>query len=195
MSNTYELKTSLHDLSGNFFQNVFAYSLAEAGTATPFEYADALITTWLTNIGPNYMAMMGSDIILDFVSARRITGGGGPTATQIANIPGTAANPSIASGLAFDIAWQTAAATHRPGHTFLAGMADGAIAGAQWANAFLLDVDAFIGAITGVLALAGALGNATFGVFSRKLAQFNAVLHGVKKPKPTTLNKRSLPVL
>lgn len=195
MAKVYELTTSLHNFAGDFFQNVFAYQLSEAGTASAFEYADALITAWLAGPAPDYMAMMGSDVILDFVSAKRIESPGGATATQIVASTGNLVNVSVSAGIAFDLAWQTQAGSNRPGHTFLTGMDGGQLSGGQWVPGFLTLVDAFVTSMLPPLTLAGGLGNAGFGIYSRKLAQFNVAEHGVKKPKPTMLNKRTLPVL
>lgn len=195
MSKVYELATSLHNFAGDFFQNVFAYELDESGVASPFEYADALITQWISDVSNDYMALMGSDVILDFVSAKRIQSPGGPSATQIPQLSGGQAGLSISTGVALDIAWQTHAGTNRPGHTYLTGMEGGSIVGGQWNAGFLTAVDAFITVVLPPLTLAGGLGNAAFGVYSRKLAQFNVADHGVKKPKPTMLNKRTLPSL
>ncbi len=195
MPNTYELTTSLHNFAGDFMQNVFAYSLSEAGSGTPFEYAKALCDQWAAIVLSDYMKLFGVDVLCDFISAKRITGGGGPSAVLISTGTGGGAQDSVSAGLAFDIQWQTGSGTNRPGHTYIGAPPNGSIDGGQWQTGYKNDVDTFIATILNTLTLAGALGSADFGVFSRKLAQWNVCHHGVKKPKPTMLNKRTLPIL
>lgn len=195
MTATYELATTFHNFAGDFFQNTFAYELSEAGSASPFEYADALITAWLAGPQTDYLSLMGIDCLFDFISAKKITAGGGPTATQIVGNTGGMVGKSVSSGVALDIAWQTASGTNRPGHSFITGGDDTALDGGQWQSAYLNLADNFIGAMLTPLTLAGGLGTAHFGVYSRKLAVFNEAKHGIKKPKPTMMNKRTMPVL
>lgn len=196
MANTYELATSLHNFAGDFFQNVFAYSLSEGGTHTPFEYADLLLQAWATNVTTDYLDLFGDDVILDFVSARKVTGGGGPSSTIIISQPGSGPQMSISAGIAADIAWQNGGGTNRPGHTYIAAPYDGALSGGQWVTpGYTAKVSTFIATILTQLALGGAAGVADFGTYSRKLTQFNKNTSGLLKPKPTMLNKRTLPIL
>ena len=195
MPGTYSLATSLHNFAGDFFQNVFIYSLSEAGTATPFEYAQALAAIWHGTNEVDYLACMASDVILDFVTAKKIDAGGGASATLITGTAGGQAGLSVSAGVGFDIAWQSGSGTNRPGHTYLAAAEGGSLVGGQWNGAMLASVATFINTQRGQLALGGALGTADFGIYSRKLHQFNKVTHGIAKPKPTMLNKRTMPVL
>lgn len=195
MSNTYELATSLHNFAGDFYQNVFAYELSEAGAFSAWEYADKLLTQWETTVETDYMALMGSDCVLDFISAKRISGAGGPTATHIRQTGSGAATLSISTGIALDIAWITNSGTNRPGHTYITGVYDGSIVGGQWNGGFLAFADVLAADLLTQLTLAAGAGNADFGVWSRKLAQFNKAQHHVNRPKPTMLNRRTLPIL
>lgn len=196
MAHTYEVATSLHNFAGDFFQNVFAYELSEAGTHTPFEYADNLINVWVGANLTTYLDLFGSDVIFDFITAKRIDGGGGPSSSLISGVVATGPNPSVSAGIAADIAWQTAAGTNRPGHSYIGAVYDGALSGGQWTvPIFTGKATAFINKMLTALTLSGGAGNADFGIYSRKLHQFNKATAGILKPKPTMLNKRTLPVL
>lgn len=193
MSHVYQLATSLHDQAGNFFQNVFAYELSEGGAATAFGYADALIDRWRIANMPDYLDCFGADVVLDFISAKRITGLGGPSAQQIVQSGGTQAQASISAGLAADIAWQSASPLNRAGHTFMCCGPSGGIIGDAIGVGYAAVLQTFITDQLTQLALAGGLGNADFGLFSRSTTQFNKIDIGQIKPKLTMLNKRTLP--
>jgi len=196
MPAVYELLTACHDFAGNFIQNVFHYQLTEAGTATPYEYAKALANKWFASpTFTDFLALLGGDVVVDFITARKITGGGGPSATVIVNAVGTGGANSVCSAVAADVAWQAANATNRPGHTFISSFPDGALQSGTWQNAFAGNVTTWIGDMLAVLTLAGALGTATFGHFTRKTQAFDAQKSGELKPKPTALNKRTLPII
>lgn len=193
MAHVYSIATSLHDLAGNFFQNVFHYQLTEAGVATPFGYADGLIDAWNLHCQADYLASFGNDVVHDFISAKRVTGGGGPSAQQTVALPGTDVQVSISAGMAADIAWQTASPLNRPGHTYMPCIPTGQVQGDFLQGPYLGALGAFRDDLLDTLALTGGLGNADFGVFSRKTSQFNKATVGQIKPKLTMLNKRTLP--
>jgi hypothetical protein len=194
MSAVYELKTWLHNLSGNFFQNVFHYDHPESASISPWAHAKNLITAWATNIQPSYLAILGADVLLDFITARRVTGGGGPSATTVANASGTGAADSISAGLAIDVAWINSAPTNRLGHTYICCNPQGVLDGDQWNNGYVTDVDTWISDQSTNLVLGGGDGNAVFGMFTRKTALIHANISGEVRPKPTLLNKRTTPI-
>lgn len=195
MSHIYEVASSLHNYAGDFFQNVFAFEVTEAGAATPYEYAKALIDAVDTNMTTEYLALFGLDVILDFYSSKRITGGGGPSSTKIKGLGGPAGTSSISAGIAFDIAWQNASATNRPGHTYIGSVYDGSLIAGQWAPAYVTLIGTWITKMLTNVTLSGGLGTAVFGTFTRKTQTLSPITHGVAKPKPTMLNKRTLPIL
>jgi hypothetical protein len=196
MAHVYQLVTYCHSGGGNFFQNVFHYELSEAGSGvSPFNYADALNSTWITNVEPSYVDLFGNDVILDFISAKRITGGGGPTASRIRATNGTAAVISSTSGASMDIQWQTASPLNRPGHTYMCSFPYNWLQGDQFSGSAIAKVATFITAITAVLPLAGALGDAVFQIFTRKTDTGYTVDSGLLRPKPTVMGRRLLPVI
>lgn len=195
MSATYQLIPSMHDAAGNFFQNVFHYELSEAGTGLEYDYAADLIDAWDTGVGGDFAGMLGNDVTIDFISAKRITGIGGVSATTIVGSGGLGPNNSLCSAFAADIAWYTAAASNRPGHTFMGGVYAGAIINGQWDAAYINLANAFIASMLTQLTLAHGRGTADFGLFTRKTNTFNVAKSGVLKVKPSGFNKRTLPLI
>lgn len=193
MTAVYKLITGLHNGQGNFFSNIFTYQLTEAGSGHPFDYALALVDAWKLAIETDYLALMGSDVVLDFIQAKKFTSGGGPTASKQVGDTGTGSTASITTQLAADIAWVTASAINRFGHSFIGAVYDGALNQDFWDTAFLLKVVTFVNAMTTVLTLAGALGTATFGVYTKKTTTFNHASAGILKEKATVMNKRARP--
>jgi hypothetical protein len=194
MSKVYQFVTNLHGNTGNYFANVFHYNLSEAGSGvTPFQYADALISAWITHNEAKYMALFGNDVILDFYSAKRVSAPGGPSAARAANQTGTGATNSISTGACADVQWQTAAANNRPGHTYIGGFPSGALLGDVFQAGYLNTAGIWITSMEGNLTLSGALGSADFGTFTRKTATFNSLSSGSVRPKATMMNRRLLP--
>lgn len=195
MPNTYSMAIAMHDLGGNFLENIFMYSLSESGTASPFEYADALITAFRLTNQASYLDLLGNDITVDFASAKRVTGTGGPSATQIVVDTGTGVAVSGASGLCADIQWQTLAATNRPGHTFIGCFPSTVFTSGFFSAGYQTTVATFVTSMLTPLTLAGGLGTADFGILTRKGKIFNEAKQGKLLPKPTMLNKRTVPIL
>lgn len=193
MAGVYKLLVGCHNGIGNYFSNIFSYQLSEAGAGHPFDYANALIDSWVTGCETEFLALLGSDVVLDFIQCKKVNGSGGPSATQSRGSNGSGFTPSISSQLAADISWITASALNRFGRNFIGAIWEGALEQDFFQAGFLVAVTAFINAMKTVLNLAGALGTATFGVFTRKTNTFNDTLSGVIKPKATVMNKRALP--
>lgn len=195
MPNTYQLIANLHDPGGNFVANVWHYSLSESGAGTPFEYAQALLNQWTSTLQTKFLKLLGNDTILDFITAKRVSGTGGPSAFAIIQAIGGGAHGSETAGLAADVQWQTASGNNRPGHTYIAPVPQQAWDAGSWVTPFTTDVAAWILQMKASMTLSGGLGTADFGVFTRKGKIFNGVKEGQLLPKPTMLNKRTVPVI
>lgn len=193
--NIYQLIASMHNQSGYFAECTFHYQLSESGSFDPFEYAQHLIAAWQTNNEVNFLKVLGGDMVLDFYTARRISGGGGTSAQLIVGSPGTALTSCSSISLAADIAWECNAASNRLGHTFLPAVPQGGLAGDLFLSGFITDVGNFITDMLTQLTLIGGAGNADFGLYTRKTQQFNKAKQGILRPKATALNKRTLPVV
>jgi hypothetical protein len=194
MAGVYELATSLHNSGGNFFQNVFKYSLSESGSGnSPWEYAHDLLTHWSTTVKAKYLKLFGTDVTLDFFSAKKLNSGGGPTASFIDGSFGTGSGVCTSSGASGDVQWQSASPLNRPGHTYLAAFADGSLQQDAFQAPYTTDIITWGAQMLVPLTLTGALGTATFGIYSRKTDSFHPATVGILRPKATMMNRRLLP--
>ena len=171
MANTYQMRIGFHNGSGNFFESVLHYQLTETGTGTlPYDYAGSLISKWRTDNEANMLACLGNDVYVDFYAAKRITGGGGPenvvlTQTSI----GTGASVSAGASISANIAVYTSAPTNRQGHVYLGGIPKGDVSEDQIIDPTRAALITFGTGLQAPMTLAGTLGTATFGIWSKKL--------------------------
>lgn len=194
MSNVYELATYMHNGAGNFFQNVFKFDLSETGVGiAPWEYADALISAFISGVETHYLALFGQDVTLDFYSARKINSGGGPAAQRVRGLSGGQAVVSVSSGASIDIQWQTGSPLNRPGHTYIAAFQLNAVQADVVQVGVTFPSPAFITAMLSNLTLTGALGTASPGVYTKKTNTFHAYTHGIVRPKVSMFNRRLKP--
>lgn len=194
MAHVYQLSTYCHNGAGNFFQKVWHFELSEAGSGvSPFSYADALISAFITTNEPKLVDCFGSDVVLDYYAAKRITGGGGPAQTRASGTVGLGATISASSGSAADITWQTASPLNRPGHTFLPAFPYSFLQGDAFIGAAFTKYSNFINIMLTPLTLAGAFGSATFVVYTRKTTTAFTVDSGSLRPKATMMNRRLVP--
>ena len=194
MASVYELVTSVHNGAGNFFQNVFHYELSEAGSGvSPWEYAQALNNAWIALMETDYLDLFGVDIVLDFISAKKINNGGGPSNARQRGTFGGALLASSTSGASADIQWQSNSPTNRPGHTYIAAFAYNFLQADVFQSGFTTKAATFITDMLTPLVLGGALGTATFCIYTRKTDTQHTVLHGSVRPKATMMNRRLVP--
>lgn len=194
MPATYRLATYMHNGAGNFFQNVFSYELSEAGSGVgAFEYADALIAAYISHTQTDYLGLFGSDVVLDYYTAKRITGAGGVSASRASGEVGAAAGLCSTAGASADVQWQTNSPLNRPGHSYIASFPSGSIQGDVFTAAYGLKISAWITKMLAVMPLAGALGDAVFKIYSRKGDISYTVNSGILRPKATMMNRRLSP--
>lgn len=194
MAGVYELVTSLHNSGGNFFQNVFKYDLNETGSGTsPWEYAKDLALHWGTAVKSHYLKLFGTDVSLDFYTAKKVNSGGGPSASVIDGSFGTGAGVSVTTGASGDVQWQSASPLNRPGHTYLAAFADGMLQQDAFQAPYTTDIITWGAAMLAPLTLTGTFGTAIFGIYSRKTDSFHPATNGILRPKATMMNRRLLP--
>lgn len=191
--NVYALNTWAHNARGNFFQNVFHYQVDDSALNDPFKSARDLTEAWASFLKTSYLKCLGADCILDFLSARKVGGGGGPSATKIMGDAGTAGLESATTSMAADICWIVNAATHRFARSFIGGIPADAILSDVWSVVFAGNVALFIAEMLKPLVVAAT--NATFGLFSRKTQQFAPATDGVLRLKPTGMNRRTVPII
>jgi len=194
MSKVYELVTSMHNAAGNFFQNVFKFELSESGTGVnPWDYAVALINSWVTHNRGKYLKLFGNDVFLDFITAKKLSAPGGPSAAVADGGAGTGAGNSVSSGASADVQWQSDSPLNRPGHTYLAAFPADSLLQDAFQAPYTGDITSFINQQLLPLALAGALGTATFCLYSRATDTQHTINAGLLRPKATMMNRRLLP--
>lgn len=176
----------------NFGMNVFHYQMDDSLFSSEWAAAQALANAFVTTIIPLISNMQSNDVTINIVTARRIDGGGGLSASSVVNVTGNQPGPTISSVLAACFKWITADPDNRPGRTFVGGVVGAAISDETWQAAFLTPALTFIAAMT--VNLAVGLANAVFGKYDRKSATFFPITDGQLNPKPSGFNKRSLPV-
>lgn len=187
----FSLQVCGHDQGGNFVENV--HHFRRAATGGPSAYADAtsLLANWQTNCQADYLACMGDDYRLDFVSARRIGTPGGPSANVTVALNGTGGTPSASAGLGGDIALIVGDEAH-PGHIYMPCAPQGGIVGDVMDAGYVAALAAYVADLQGL----GGIGfEFQLCVVHRKTGDFSVVTDAEVRVKPTLLNKRTLPLI
>lgn len=195
MPNLYELTTNLHNLSGNYFSNVFHYEIDDSGGPTPFNFAKALITAWDSLVSTSYSMLLGQDVFLDYYKAKRVATTGGPSCLKLSSISGGGSTDSVSAGLCGDVQWQNSNPSNRAGHSYIGGIYQAAVDGDRPAVGFVADVATWVGVMLVPVVLGGGMGNAVFSTFQRKAGTWTHVSAGNLSPKVTLLNKRTVPLV
>ena len=169
--NTYRLRVGSHDPEGNFAENVCHFNLSEAGVGvTPYEYAQALVLKFGTNILPSLLLALANDTVIDFIAAKRITGGGGPEFVFTSTSNGSEGTNVISGIVAANLYFRTASPTNRAGHWYFFGIPSDAVVSGIIQAAWKTLATTFQTALTTALTLVGAFVTAQFVVWSKKLA-------------------------
>lgn len=194
--NTYQLRIGCHNGAGNFFESVLHYQLNETATgALPYDYAQDLISGWISSNEAAFLLCLGTDVHLDFYAAKKVTGGGGPEAVQTSTSIGTGAGVSAGSSIAANVAVYTASPTNRQGHIYVGGIPKASISEDAVINPGLGNLISFGTSVQAPIVLAGTAGTATYGVWSKKLATFFAVVEIVVRTILTLFNQRKKPLV
>lgn len=195
MASVYQTSLSLVSGRSNYWQMVFHYQLTETGSGTPFSYADSLNNAFLaSNLAPLLNAL-SNDTMLNIISSKKVTNGGGPSMLQQPAAPGTIASPSYAGPNAADIRFFPGGLRSRLGRIYLGGVPTNAAIGDVLQGGYTGLVALFGAQMITPLTLAAGLGTATFGTFSRSTLGFVAATFQQFSPKMSALNKRSVPLI
>jgi hypothetical protein len=188
----YELSMNCHDQSGNFFMSRWNLELVTSGPTDPWALAGDIITAWVAHIEPKITPMLGDDVSIDFYKCKRVKPTGGPSNLKISGVFGTAATLCSSSGVSADIVWQNTNTSNRPGHTFIGGVFDQSLQGSQWQAGFATKAADFI--TTLITGFAVGATTAVLAILEKKLGSWTHATHGNLSPKPTMMNKRTLPL-
>lgn len=192
-NNLYEISVNMHDLAGNFFMSRMFYEVTESGTPDPFQLATQLIAAWKTANELKWQQCLGQDVLIDFYKAKRVTGGGGPSAFLLSGLGGANVNSCSSAGVSADLQLQNTNATNKPAHIYFGGVPMDGLQGSQWQPPFLLKLQALLTALTTALTVGG--GPATLSAMVKKLKTWTHVTHTQVNVKPVLLNKRTKPLV
>jgi len=103
-------------------------------------------------------------------------------------------NACISAAICADVMWINASSTNRMGHSYIGGFPEGGLEGDEWQVGYKTVIDTWIITQSTNLALPGGDGTAVFGTFVRKTQVIHPNISGELRPKPTALNKRTVPV-
>jgi hypothetical protein len=190
----FALTAHLRSAGGNSFINVWHYQGTVPSTSNAFEWSKALLQSFAATNEASFLKLMAPETTLDFYSARRVSIGGGTTATLISASNGSAVGSAASSGLGANIAWVSNANNNRFARTIVAGLTNEDMVGEAWTMAFTQNVQFFVTAMTLPLQLGANEGDATFCQYTKKTKAGTIITDGLLRPKPTMLNKRTLPV-
>jgi hypothetical protein len=189
----YEISINQHDQSGNFFMSRLMYAITESGNEDFWKLANDFIAAWSLANETAWLKLQGADVVLDYYKCKRVTGGGGPSALKIVATTGGDLSPCCSAGLCADLQLQNTNISNRPGHTYIGGVPSGSILGDQWQAAFVINVNALITKLLTPVVIAGS--NGVLSILYKKLKSWTSVTHGQLSPKPTLLNKRTVPLV
>jgi hypothetical protein len=196
MNVVYQLKIGGVVNSKNFFENVWHYQISESNPAAQGTICDALITAWEAAVQTAYLNCLGTDVVVNLANAKRINNGGGYTVTKTINQTGTSmGSASFSAAVAADIAWYPPGPSNKAGHTYICGIPTSGVVGDIIQAGYDALLVAFAIAQDALLPLGGGLGDALFGLYSRKTDTFTRTLDFATKSKLTGFNKRTLPVI
>lgn len=192
--NIYQLVMNYIDDIGNQMANVFHYRLTEVGSHRPYDWANGLVNRFQVVNESAFTPLMGGGSKITSYTAKRVTGGGGPSAILAATASGASGDPCDNSAFAANLQWQTDDPSNRPGHTLIGCVPDTAWVSGHWDTiTYEPNVILFADAMNTPLVLAGGLGDAIFVIFNRKLGLGYIPGSYQLLPKPTATNKRTLP--
>jgi len=192
--NIYQLVMNYMDDIGNQMANVFHYALDEVGSHRPFDFANLLVNQFQVVNEAAFTPLMGGGSKITSYSAKKVTGGGGPSAILIGTAVGAAGDPCDTSAFAANLQWQTDDPSNRPGHTLIGCVLDTAWVSGHWDTiTYQPNVLLFASAMDTPLTLPGGAGNAEFVIYNRKLRLGYVPGSHQLLPKPTATNKRTLP--
>ena len=174
--------------------NVLHFSSDADASHNVFDVASILCSEWHDNSKAGLIAVLASDCVLESVSARRVSTGGGPTFTLPENTNGAAPNgPMGESALAAVVSWVPEVAPWQYGHIFIGPTPDGFITGNVWDNDYRINCDTY--ANTMKMGYASPVPVINFGlvIYDRKTG-IGRPVHSLEfKDKPASLSRRLKP--
>jgi hypothetical protein len=193
MAGVYQLVLGQVDPAGNYWENVFHFNNSEAIISDPWSAAKDLCDTFVSAVLPAFAALLGTDNTCNLMSAKKVSGAGGPTAFEGIATIGTGTGVGVSPVVAADIAVFPGGLANRAGHIYISGFSTGALTSGEWQSPFPATVVAFTGALASMTVTTGG-NSVNYGTYTKSTKHCTNAVHFNLKPKPTGMNKRTLPV-
>lgn len=189
----YQVKAGFVDARGNYWENVLHFNNNEATIDQPYSAALDLCSSFDTTMHTTLMALLGTDVKLNILSAKKLDDPGGPTAFTPVNRSGTGSTPSVSPAFAADFQVIPGGLKNRAGHIFMSGIFQAAIQGSIYQAAFETASTAFFAALLAFTTTTGG-NDVSYGTYTKSTKTVTTATFLGLNIKVTGMNKRTLPV-
>jgi len=178
--------------NGDYWEQVLHYLLTGTTAAHDgFENAEELCDQWDTIRRPAWTDLIPDNVVLSAISAKKVGGGGGPTATKIVSHLGGAGSDCETIGNGAQITWMGGEDPILLGRSYFPGIPNDSLDAGVWDAAFVANAAVYITAMVTGLPLWGATVDAIFNVVSRQIGVAQqTVEHGLLRAIPGTQRRR-----
>jgi len=194
MPGVYQLVVGLVDRAANYWENVMHFNDDESSTSDEWLTARDLCQTFITSLSSLYADMLSDDATINFLSAKKVSGTGGPTGFADISVSGTNSADMMPSVVAADFAVFPGGLKNRAGHMYISGIPNTAFHDNAWDGSWTPSAAAFITAVLG-LSSSNAGNVIHYGTYTKSTKTCTNAVHMALTTKPTGLNKRALPIL
>jgi len=195
---TFQINFYGHDGAGNSLINTWHVTIDDTGTVlSPFEQANNVRIAFDSAIRVDWLALMPTDYMLDYLSCKRVTGGGSPTSVDVPGpgpSPGIWAMTSAISSAGLQLAMIPGPGNNSIGKSFLPCVPADAIVESRFTGAYETAAAVIQGALLTNLTVTGFSAAGFLSIFHRALGTFNAVFAIELRVKPGVQRKRLTPV-
>jgi hypothetical protein len=193
MDGIYELVMGGIDGAGNYAENVFHYAIQGSSSGhLEYETAHELCSAFGTTNIPLLQPLLGTDVTINVLSARRVDGPGGPTYTIPVAADGTGGVESFTQAAAIDCAMYPGGAANKVGHMYLWGIVNTAISAGAVVGGFLSSLATLFTALLTALTVDG--GSAKLSTYTKATNVATFVTAMVSRSKVSGFSKRTAPI-
>jgi hypothetical protein len=189
----YQLKIGQVDGRGNYWENVLHFNNNEGAITTPYGAALDLVQSFQGTVLTHYLNLLGTDVKVNILSAKKLDGTGGPTAFAQANSSGTGSTTSVSPAYAADLQVIPGGLKNRPGHQFISGIPNAALVGSVYQSAFETAATGYMAALLAFTTTTGGNG-IEYGTYTKSTKTVTNATNMLLNVKVTALNKRTLPL-
>jgi hypothetical protein len=195
-THVYELTLSYNN-SGQFSQNILHYQFDDAGFASTYLAANALISAWNTGQRINLQTVLPAGTKILSIKSRRVTGGGGFEAIELGIstwVGARTGNASVSAVSPVIIHYPATTNNRNRGKTYWPGVADADLIDGKYSTAYQTAVATACGLVFDDLVLTGGgAPTAAFGIYNQKTGIFTVASIHRLSPVVGTLRRRQRP--